>query len=93
LEERLWIIKLFLVETSFVVMVGLAFVSIVFVMMNVMWCVGKLCDKIGGLFMDSAEIFKADEKCWETGIYQNECDCYFCEHKEECSGSDADDED
>ena len=34
------------------------------------------------------------EKCWQTGIYTDDCECEFCEHKYECSGyEDEDDED
>ncbi len=33
-----------------------------------------------------------NEFCWETGHYTTSCDCDLCPHKEECSGSDADDD-
>jgi hypothetical protein len=36
----------------------------------------------------------ANEFCWETGKYTDECSCEFCEHKYECSGYEgSDDED
>ena len=28
------------------------------------------------------------EQCWQTGDYTDECYCEFCEHSDECSGSD-----
>lgn len=32
--------------------------------------------------------------CWRTGNFTDDCECEFCEHKEECSGyEDEDDED
>lgn len=27
-----------------------------------------------------------NEFCWLTGNYTDDCDCEFCEHKQECSG-------
>lgn len=27
------------------------------------------------------------ELCWQTGNYTDECCCEFCEHRDECSGS------
>lgn len=24
--------------------------------------------------------------CWETGNYTDACECEFCDHKNECSG-------
>jgi len=30
------------------------------------------------------------EKCWETGEYNDECDCEMCDHKFECSGYEVD---
>ena len=30
--------------------------------------------------------------CWETGVYTDSCICDFCEHKEECSGYEDDDD-
>ena len=30
--------------------------------------------------------------CWETGRYNDRCNCSACDHKYECSGSDSDDE-
>jgi len=36
---------------------------------------------------------EANEFCWETGHYTTSCDCSTCIHRDECSGSDADDED
>lgn len=30
------------------------------------------------------------EKCWQTGIYTDDCECEFCEHKFECSGYEGD---
>lgn len=29
-----------------------------------------------------------EEYCWQTGNYMSDCDCEFCFHKSECSGSD-----
>lgn len=29
-----------------------------------------------------------EEYCWQTGNYLSDCDCEFCYHKFECSGSD-----
>ena len=26
------------------------------------------------------------EKCWQTGVFNSECDCEECSHKDECSG-------
>ena len=26
------------------------------------------------------------ERCWETGVFTDECVCEFCSHKYECSG-------
>ncbi len=31
--------------------------------------------------------------CWKTGVYTDGCICDFCEHKEECSGYEDDDDD
>ena len=31
--------------------------------------------------------------CWKTGVYTDSCICDFCEHKEECSGYEGDDDD
>lgn len=33
------------------------------------------------------------ELCWQTGNYTDDCECEFCEHKEECSGYENHDED
>lgn len=33
------------------------------------------------------------DHCWQTGNYTDNCECEFCEHKEECSGYERDDED
>lgn len=30
--------------------------------------------------------------CWKTGVYTDACICDFCEHKEECSGYEDDDD-
>ena len=35
---------------------------------------------------------EANDKCWETGIFTDECDCFTCEYSSVCSGSDAEDE-
>ena len=32
------------------------------------------------------------DKCLETGEYTDDCNCEFCDHKEECSGADLDDD-
>lgn len=34
----------------------------------------------------------ANENCWYTGDYTDECDCEFCSHKHECSGYEGDNE-
>ena len=26
------------------------------------------------------------DKCWETGIFTDDCDCELCNHKHNCSG-------
>lgn len=31
--------------------------------------------------------------CWQTGHYSDDCDCELCDHKNECSGYDNNDED
>ncbi len=31
--------------------------------------------------------------CWKTGVYTDDCDCEFCDHKHECSGYENHDED
>lgn len=28
--------------------------------------------------------------CWETGNYTDDCECEFCDHKDECSGYEED---
>lgn len=30
--------------------------------------------------------------CWKTDVYTDACICDFCEHKEECSGYEDDDD-
>ena len=32
------------------------------------------------------------DKCWETGEYTDDCNCEFCDHKEECSRAYLDDD-
>lgn len=32
------------------------------------------------------------ELCWHTGNYTDDCECEFCEHKDECSGYEDHDE-
>lgn len=32
----------------------------------------------------------ASELCWSTGTYNDSCICEFCNHKEECSGYEDD---
>lgn len=34
-----------------------------------------------------------EEKCWQTGIFTDECQCEMCMHLHECSASGYDDED
>lgn len=34
-----------------------------------------------------------NEKCYQTGIYTDECDCYLCDHNCECSGSNLEEDD
>lgn len=33
------------------------------------------------------------EKCWESGTYTGDCICDLCDHKNECSGYNHDDND
>ena len=33
-----------------------------------------------------------NENCWTNGTYNDNCFCEVCEHRYECSGSDADDD-
>ena len=33
------------------------------------------------------------DKCWETGEYTDDCNCEFCDHKEESSGADLNGDD
>lgn len=33
-----------------------------------------------------------NEFCWETGNYTDDCDCYLCPHKGECSGYDGEED-
>lgn len=42
---------------------------------------------------DKKSIKEFDEQCYETGVYNDNCDCELCEHKYECSGSNIDEED
>lgn len=32
------------------------------------------------------------ELCWQTGVFSDDCECEFCDHKEECSGYEENDE-
>lgn len=32
------------------------------------------------------------ELCWQTGVFTDDCECEFCDHKGECSGYEEDDE-
>lgn len=32
------------------------------------------------------------DRCWETGEYTDDCICELCDHKDECSGYDDDDD-
>ena len=41
----------------------------------------------GGLVMYPTDL------CWETGEFTDDCCCDFCEHREECSGYDKNDDD
>ena len=34
--------------------------------------------------------FDFNEHCWNTGEYDDRCDCELCMHKEECSGYEGD---
>ena len=40
----------------------------------------------------SAAMDDPNEYCWETGDYLDTCNCSICFHKEECSGSDLDED-
>lgn len=33
------------------------------------------------------------ERCYRTGYYSDDCDCYFCNHKDECSAANIDEDD
>ena len=44
----------------------------------------------GGEFMYNN--MSPTELCWQTGDYTDECYCEFCEHSDECSGSEDKDE-
>lgn len=33
-----------------------------------------------------------NDRCFETGIYNDRCDCATCSHKYECSGSEYDED-
>ena len=37
-------------------------------------------------------IMDREQVCWETGIYDNDCDCTICSHHGECSGYDEGDD-
>lgn len=37
-----------------------------------------------------ADCESREEICFETGIYDNDCDCWICIHKDECSGYEGD---
>ena len=39
------------------------------------------------------EFNKTTEDCWETGIFNSDCECSMCDHKYECSGSNIDEND
>ena len=39
------------------------------------------------------DISALTEYCWNTGNFEAGCDCALCEHRNECSGSDASDYD
>lgn len=41
----------------------------------------------GGIVMYPTDL------CWETGEFTDDCCCDFCEHREECSGYDKNDDD
>lgn len=32
----------------------------------------------------------ANELCWETGNYSDDCICELCDHQHECSGYEGD---
>lgn len=34
-----------------------------------------------------------NELCWQTGNYTDGCECEFCDHKEECSGYEDNEDD
>lgn len=34
----------------------------------------------------------ANDNCWYTGNYTDDCDCEFCSHKNECSGYEGEEE-
>ena len=42
--------------------------------------------------LNKLKIEYPEEYCWATGNYTSECDCEFCNHKEECSGYDGEED-
>ena len=38
-------------------------------------------------------VMKPNEDCWRTGVYNDNCDCEVCMHKDECSGYEGDRDD
>ena len=34
----------------------------------------------------------ANDNCWYTGNYTDDCECEFCSHKWECSGYEGEEE-
>lgn len=49
--------------------------------------------KIGDEFMQKDDLLMPTELCWQTGNFTDDCECELCDHKEECSGYEDDDED
>lgn len=40
---------------------------------------------------DNSVTIKQTDLCWQTGNFTDDCECEFCEHKEECGGYENDD--
>lgn len=40
-------------------------------------------------FILKGERMRAEDICWEYGLYSENCNCDSCIHKDECSGGDS----
>lgn len=43
--------------------------------------------------MQKDDLLMPTELCWQTGNFTDDCECELCDHKEECSGYEDDDDD